>query len=78
MPQSISPPPALDPDDVFEFSDTLSSPAVSNEQDCSTEVSRNPSNKVGSKMIFAKYAWHHNNIDGVNAAKDLLKFSKTR
>ena len=39
MPQSISPPPALDPDDVFEFSDTLSSPAVSNEQDCSTEVS---------------------------------------
>eukprot|EP00112_Aurelia_sp_Birch-Aquarium-sp1_P005105 Seg1580.3 transcript_id=Seg1580.3/GoldUCD/mRNA.D3Y31 product=Liprin-beta-1 protein_id=Seg1580.3/GoldUCD/D3Y31 len=37
VPQSISPPPALDPDDVFEFSDTLSSPAVSNEQDCSTE-----------------------------------------
>eukprot|EP00795_Rhopilema_esculentum_P013612 gene13612-4510_t len=38
IPQCLSPPPALDPDDVFEFSDTLSSPAVSNEQSGSNEV----------------------------------------
>eukprot|EP00794_Sanderia_malayensis_P017817 gene17817-19595_t len=37
VPQSMSPPPSLDPDDVFEFSDTLSSPAISNEQDSSIE-----------------------------------------
>ena len=41
VPQSISPPAALDPDDVFEFSDTLSSPANSNEQNSSIEVRLN-------------------------------------
>jgi len=42
VPECITPPPALDPDDVFEFSDTLSSPAVSNDHDCSAEVGMQP------------------------------------
>ena len=37
MPPVLSPPPALDLDDVFEFSDSIS-PAMSNEQDSSIEV----------------------------------------